>query len=78
MDFNNAAFDYSATKPDMIIAPVQLENKPGFSGRFRELEFLSLAGSDCRDSRGRISGNVQRGQSGLYKGSIPQTFRKSS
>jgi glycosyltransferase involved in cell wall biosynthesis len=38
-----AAF-YSSTKPDMIIAPVQLENKPGFTGRFQELEFLSLQG----------------------------------
>jgi len=35
---------YNETKPDLIIAPVQLENKPGFSGRFRELEFLSLQG----------------------------------
>jgi len=35
---------YGKGKPDMIIAPVQLENKPGFSGRFRELEFLSLQG----------------------------------
>jgi poly-beta-1,6-N-acetyl-D-glucosamine synthase len=35
---------YSETNPDLIIAPVQLENKPGFSGRFRELEFLSLQG----------------------------------
>jgi poly-beta-1,6-N-acetyl-D-glucosamine synthase len=35
---------YSATKSDMIIAPVQLEKRPGFSGRFRELEFLSLQG----------------------------------
>jgi glycosyltransferase involved in cell wall biosynthesis len=35
---------YSSTKSDMIIAPVQLENRPGFSGRFRELEFLSLQG----------------------------------
>lgn len=38
-----AAF-YSSTKPDMIIAPVKLENKPGFTGRFQELEFLSLQG----------------------------------
>jgi cellulose synthase/poly-beta-1,6-N-acetylglucosamine synthase-like glycosyltransferase len=35
---------YCATEPGMIIAPVQLENKPGFAGRFRELEFLSLQG----------------------------------
>lgn len=35
---------YGTEKPDMIIAPVQLENQPGFSGRFRELEFLSLQG----------------------------------
>ncbi len=38
------AFEYSETKADMIIAPVQLENKPGFLGRIRELEFLSLQG----------------------------------
>jgi biofilm PGA synthesis N-glycosyltransferase PgaC len=38
-----AAF-FCSTKPDMIIAPVQLESKPGFFGRFRELEFLSLQG----------------------------------
>jgi biofilm PGA synthesis N-glycosyltransferase PgaC len=35
---------YSVTKPDMIISPVQMENKPGFSGRYREIEFLSLQG----------------------------------
>lgn len=35
---------YSAYKPDMIIAPVQLEDKHGFFGRFQELEFLSLQG----------------------------------
>jgi len=35
---------YSSSKPDMIIAPVQLADKSGFSGRFRELEFLSLQG----------------------------------
>ena len=42
---------YNATKPDMIIAPVQLENKPGFSGRFRELEFLSLQGVTAGTAR---------------------------
>jgi glycosyltransferase involved in cell wall biosynthesis len=35
---------YELSRPDMIIAPVQLENKPGFPGRFMELEFLSLQG----------------------------------
>lgn len=35
---------YSETKAEMIIAPVQLENRPGFPARFRELEFLSLQG----------------------------------
>ena len=35
---------YSVTRPDMIIGPVQLESKNGYSGRFRELEFLSLQG----------------------------------
>ena len=30
--------------PDLLICPVQLENKPGFFGRFQELEFLSLQG----------------------------------
>ena len=35
---------YSASGNEMIIAPVKLEDKPGFSGRFRELEFLSLQG----------------------------------
>jgi biofilm PGA synthesis N-glycosyltransferase PgaC len=38
-----AAF-YTDNQPDMIIAPVRLENIPGFSGGFRELEFLSLQG----------------------------------
>jgi cellulose synthase/poly-beta-1,6-N-acetylglucosamine synthase-like glycosyltransferase len=31
-------------KPDMVLCPVQLENKPGLFGRFQELEFLSLQG----------------------------------
>lgn len=31
-------------KSDMIICPVQIESKPGFFGRFQELEFLSLQG----------------------------------
>jgi cellulose synthase/poly-beta-1,6-N-acetylglucosamine synthase-like glycosyltransferase len=35
---------YSEGKPDMIIAPVQLESKPGFCSSFQELEFLSLQG----------------------------------
>jgi poly-beta-1,6-N-acetyl-D-glucosamine synthase len=35
---------YSTSGTDLIIAPVQLQDKPGFSGRFRELEFLSLQG----------------------------------
>jgi poly-beta-1,6-N-acetyl-D-glucosamine synthase len=35
---------YSKTRSDMIICPVQLEEKPGFIGRFMELEFLSLQG----------------------------------
>jgi biofilm PGA synthesis N-glycosyltransferase PgaC len=35
---------YCTGLADMIIAPVQLENKPGFAGRFMELEFLSLQG----------------------------------
>jgi biofilm PGA synthesis N-glycosyltransferase PgaC len=35
---------YSETKADMIIAPVRLESKSGFTGRFSELEFLSLQG----------------------------------
>ncbi len=30
--------------PDMLICPVQLENKPGFFNRFQEIEFLSLQG----------------------------------
>jgi biofilm PGA synthesis N-glycosyltransferase PgaC len=35
---------YSSEHPDMIIGPVQLEEKAGFFGRFQELEFLSLQG----------------------------------
>jgi biofilm PGA synthesis N-glycosyltransferase PgaC len=35
---------YCETKPDMIISPVEMETKPGFFGRFQELEFLSLQG----------------------------------
>lgn len=38
-----AAF-YEQNKPDMIICPVQIESGGGFSGRFQELEFLSLQG----------------------------------
>lgn len=35
---------YSENKPDMVICPVMLENKPGFFSRFQEIEFLSLQG----------------------------------
>jgi cellulose synthase/poly-beta-1,6-N-acetylglucosamine synthase-like glycosyltransferase len=35
---------YSSNKADMIIAPVQFEDKSGFPGRFTDLEFLSLQG----------------------------------
>jgi glycosyltransferase involved in cell wall biosynthesis len=35
---------YSTEHPDMIIGPVQLKERPGFFGRFMELEFLSLQG----------------------------------
>jgi cellulose synthase/poly-beta-1,6-N-acetylglucosamine synthase-like glycosyltransferase len=35
---------FEKTRADMIIAPVRLEDKPGFRGRFSELEFLSLQG----------------------------------
>jgi biofilm PGA synthesis N-glycosyltransferase PgaC len=35
---------YNENKPDMIICPVTLKSKPGFFGRFQELEFLSLQG----------------------------------
>ena len=35
---------FSEHKPDMLIGPVQLENKSGFFGRFQEIEFLSLQG----------------------------------
>jgi cellulose synthase/poly-beta-1,6-N-acetylglucosamine synthase-like glycosyltransferase len=35
---------YEQHKPDMIIAPVMLNQKKGFFGRFQELEFLSLQG----------------------------------
>jgi glycosyltransferase involved in cell wall biosynthesis len=38
-----AAF-YELNKPDMIICPVQTEPVRGFSGKFQELEFLSLQG----------------------------------
>lgn len=42
-------------KPDMLICPVQLENKSGLFGRFQELEFLSLQGITAGSS---ISGNA--------------------
>jgi poly-beta-1,6-N-acetyl-D-glucosamine synthase len=35
---------YEQDKPGMIIGPVRLTEKPGFFGRFQELEFLSLQG----------------------------------
>jgi biofilm PGA synthesis N-glycosyltransferase PgaC len=35
---------YSESRADMIIAPVQTESKPGFTGAFCDLEFLSLQG----------------------------------
>jgi poly-beta-1,6-N-acetyl-D-glucosamine synthase len=35
---------HELNKPDMIIGPVRLAGKPGFFGRFQELEFLSLQG----------------------------------
>jgi cellulose synthase/poly-beta-1,6-N-acetylglucosamine synthase-like glycosyltransferase len=35
---------YADKSPDMIICPVQIEQIPGFFGRFQELEFLSLQG----------------------------------
>jgi poly-beta-1,6-N-acetyl-D-glucosamine synthase len=35
---------YAGSRADMIIAPVQTESKPGFSGAFCDLEFLSLQG----------------------------------
>ena len=38
-----AAF-YELNRPEMIICPVQIESIPGFSGKFQELEFLSLQG----------------------------------
>jgi len=48
-----AAF-YEKCKPDMLICPVQLENHPGFFGRFQELEFLSLQGITAGSA---LSGN---------------------
>jgi biofilm PGA synthesis N-glycosyltransferase PgaC len=42
---------FDVTKADMIILPVQLENKPGFAGRFAELEFLSLQGVTAGTAR---------------------------
>jgi biofilm PGA synthesis N-glycosyltransferase PgaC len=41
---SNVASFYSLTESDMIIAPVELESKPGFLSGFMELEFLSLQG----------------------------------
>ncbi len=35
---------YNAYRPDIIIGPVKPSPEPGFAGRFRELEFLSLQG----------------------------------
>jgi biofilm PGA synthesis N-glycosyltransferase PgaC len=35
---------YVSAYPDMIIGPVQLKERSGFFGRFKELEFLSLQG----------------------------------
>lgn len=33
---------YEKNKPDLIVCPVKLNRKPGFFGKFQELEFLSL------------------------------------
>lgn len=41
-------------KPDMIICPVKLECRPGFAGRFQELEFLSLQGVTAGTAEGRL------------------------
>ncbi|MCE5346965.1 MAG: glycosyltransferase [Bacteroidales bacterium] len=35
---------HETLRSDMIICPVQIESRPGFFGRFQELEFLSLQG----------------------------------
>lgn len=35
---------YGGHHPDMIICPVKLESRPGFFGKFQELEYLSLQG----------------------------------
>jgi glycosyltransferase involved in cell wall biosynthesis len=45
---------YEEHKPDMLICPVQLEDHPGFFGRFQELEFLSLQGITAGSA---LSGN---------------------
>jgi len=39
----------------MIIAPVQLEEKTGFTGRFMELEFLSLQGITAGTAQGGMA-----------------------
>jgi len=46
---------FAEHKPDMLICPVQLENKSGLSGRLQELEFLSLQGITAGTSN---SGNA--------------------
>jgi glycosyltransferase involved in cell wall biosynthesis len=40
----NIATFYEENKPDLLIGPVMLEDKPGFFNKFQELEFLSLQG----------------------------------
>jgi poly-beta-1,6-N-acetyl-D-glucosamine synthase len=46
---------YEQNKPGMIIGPVKLTEKPGFFGRFQELEFLSLQGITAGTA---VSGNA--------------------
>ena len=46
-------------KPEMLICPVQLENKSGFFNRFQEIEFLSLQGvtAGCANQENAIMCN---------------------
>lgn len=46
---------FDSCAPDMIIGPVRLQEKKGLSGRFQELEFLSLQGITASTA---LSGNA--------------------
>ena len=60
---------YSRYNPDLIIGPVQLEEGSGFTGKFQELEFLSL--------QGITAGTAQEGKPVMCNGAN-LSFKKTS